>query len=212
MERAAGVLVTPSTALTTTPTCREVRVMATGQPTVEYRGIKDFPGYRVGSDGSVWSRWQVVPRHPRRGFMTVLTEAWHQLTPAPARNGYMRVTLSREGRGQSSPTVHRLVLVAFVGPPPDGMEACHNDGDRSNNALSNLRWDTRKANLNDRAGHGTLCTGSRNGRAKVTAETVLRVRAEYAAGGVTQRQLAARYGLSVPAVSDITRRKNWRHI
>lgn len=45
--------------------------------------------------------------------------------------------------------IHRLVLEAFVGPCPAGLECCHNDGDRGNATLRNLRWDTRAANTLD---------------------------------------------------------------
>ncbi|WP_396897297.1 NUMOD4 motif-containing HNH endonuclease [Mycolicibacterium fortuitum] len=51
--------------------------------------------------------------------------------------------------------VHRLVLETFVGPCPAGMEACHNNGDRFDNRLENLRWDTRSNNNLDKNKHGT---------------------------------------------------------
>jgi hypothetical protein len=51
--------------------------------------------------------------------------------------------------------VHQLVLEAFVGPRPSGMECCHGDGDPSNNRLVNLRWDTKSSNVLDRVRHGT---------------------------------------------------------
>lgn len=70
------------------------------------------------------------------------------------RHGYPLVALSRSGKPQSK-KVHRLVLEAFVGPCPDGMEACHHDGDRANAELVNLRWDTPSANAFDRIRHGT---------------------------------------------------------
>jgi hypothetical protein len=47
-----------------------------------------------------------------------------------------------------------LVLEAFVGPCPDGLEACHWDDDPTNNRLSNLRWDTSIANKRDMARNG----------------------------------------------------------
>lgn len=47
-----------------------------------------------------------------------------------------------------------MVLNAFVGPPPPGFEGCHKDGDRANNALSNLYWGTRSDNQRDRVRHG----------------------------------------------------------
>lgn len=45
--------------------------------------------------------------------------------------------------------VHRLVLEAFVGPCPPGMEACHWNGIPGDNRLHNLRWDTPSANNAD---------------------------------------------------------------
>ena len=46
--------------------------------------------------------------------------------------------------------VSRIVLEAFRGPCPKGMEACHDpDPDVNNNRLENLRWDTHLENMND---------------------------------------------------------------
>lgn len=42
--------------------------------------------------------------------------------------------------------VHRLVLEAFVGPCPEGMECDHIDRDKLNNHVSNLRWTDRTGN------------------------------------------------------------------
>jgi hypothetical protein len=69
-------------------------------------------------------------------------------------SGYLYVNLKRVG-SQSQRAVHRLVLEAFVGPCPPGMEGCHNDGDQLNNRLDNLRWDTPSNNKLDSVRHGT---------------------------------------------------------
>jgi hypothetical protein len=50
--------------------------------------------------------------------------------------------------------IHTLVLEAFAGPRPEGMEGCHNDGNPTNNHIDNLRWDTRSANNQDTLRHG----------------------------------------------------------
>lgn len=69
--------------------------------------------------------------------------------------GHLRVCLYRDTRSRFI-FVHRLVLEAFVGPCPVGMEGCHYpDRDPANNALSNLRWDTKRENQFDRVKHGT---------------------------------------------------------
>lgn len=57
----------------------------------------------------------------------------------------------RYGRGYF---VHRLVLLAFVGPCPVGMECCHANDVPGDNRLSNLRWDTHSANGHDKVRNG----------------------------------------------------------
>ena len=68
--------------------------------------------------------------------------------------GYLQVNLCRGGVARMH-RIHRLVLEAFVGPAPDGTEACHGDGNPANNTLGNLRWDTKSSNSFDRVRHGT---------------------------------------------------------
>ena len=74
--------------------------------------------------------------------------------------GYLHVVLMSDGKTRCNRTVHRLVLEAFVGLRPEGMQACHNDGDPHNNALSNLRWDTPASNNADKKAHGTWQGGA----------------------------------------------------
>lgn len=50
--------------------------------------------------------------------------------------------------------MHRLVLLAFVGPCPDGMEACHANDIPTDNRLANLRWGTHADNMRDRIENG----------------------------------------------------------
>lgn len=68
--------------------------------------------------------------------------------------GYKLAGLCAEGR-KAQINVHVLVLTAFVGPRSPGLVGCHNDGDPSNNHLSNLRWDTQSNNILDTLKHGT---------------------------------------------------------
>jgi len=48
--------------------------------------------------------------------------------------------------------VHRLVCEAFHGPPPDGAQARHLDGDPRNNHADNLKWGTAEINAEDKGG------------------------------------------------------------
>ena len=46
-------------------------------------------------------------------------------------------------------------MAAFVGPCPDGMEVCHNNGDATDNRLENLRYGSHSENMLDKRKHGT---------------------------------------------------------
>src|SRR5262249_16947286 len=113
---------------------------------VEYRSVPDLPAYRVGDDGSVWSRWsRIWPRGQGRGAcgFGIGTE-WVWMKRALG-NGYPSVQLYGSGRHWQV-NVPVLVLVVFIGPRPEGMEVCHENGIRTDNRLANLRWGTRKSN------------------------------------------------------------------
>lgn len=119
---------------------------------------KPIPGwgdlYEVSDHGRVRSLPRRVP-HYKGG--TAQRKA--RLLRPGVISGYERVVLQRD-RYIENAAVHRLVLTAFVGPCPPGMEACHGDADRRNNHLSNLRWDTKSANCKER----TLQGGSPNAK------------------------------------------------
>lgn len=70
------------------------------------------------------------------------------------RNGYLHVSLRKDGK-QKSLYTHRLVLQAFVGAPPEGFAGCHQNGIRTDNRKSNLRWDTQAENNRDMVRHKT---------------------------------------------------------
>lgn len=76
------------------------------------------------------------------------------LAQVPNAHGYLTTGISIAGRTRRVLT-HRLVLSAFVGPCPRGMEGCHNDGNPGNASLDNLRWDTKLGNYADKKRHGT---------------------------------------------------------
>lgn len=169
---------------------------------VQYRDIEGFPGYRIGSDGSVWTR-----KNNRHG----LSSSWKRKATGVGYRGRKQITLYRNGEGYSF-KVHRLVLLAFVGPCPDGMGCCHNDGNSANNNLTNLRWDTQIGNEADKVKHGTSNRGERQGSSKLTHDQVIEIRRKYARGGVLQRELGVEYGVAHTAISRIVNHVRWRHV
>lgn len=80
----------------------------------------------------------------------------HVLKDRPIRTGYLVASLSpTPGAKPIEVAVHRLVMLTFVGPRPDGLEIRHRDGNPANNALSNLSYGTHSENMLDKVAHGT---------------------------------------------------------
>lgn len=102
--------------------------------------------------------------------------------------------------------VHRLVLLAFIGE--SSQVVCHNDGDPSNNKLSNLRYDSHCANMADKKKHGTSNIGDRNGNAKIKAVHVFEIRKRLLIGE-KQISIAKHMAISTTTVSDIATGKTW---
>lgn len=105
--------------------------------------------YEVSDLGRVRSVERIVPRssgHPQRIRERILKAL-------PGAHGYPRVNLCVDGRYVQR-TVHSLVLEAFVGPCPPGMESLHRNGVRTDCRLSNLRWGTSAENKADTRAHG----------------------------------------------------------
>lgn len=135
------------------------QVMSANQSTVEYRTLPEHDGYRVGSDGSVWSCWQKFGILGKGGAFSIKTSQWKRLSGSLNQDGYLRVKIKTASGSRIERLVHQLVLFAFVGPRPAGCESCHNNGIKTDNRRENLRWGTPSENQQDAVRHGTRKTG-----------------------------------------------------
>jgi hypothetical protein len=70
------------------------------------------------------------------------------------QKGYPILRMIGDDRKTVAMFVHRAVMLAFVGPCPDGMQVCHYNGKRHDNRLVNLRYDTPENNKRDDVRHG----------------------------------------------------------
>ena len=168
-----------------------------------WKDIPNFPHYQVSNLGRVCSflvkgsskRYSVIPRI---------------LVPVHRGKGYYAVNLHR-GDDMIMVSIQHAVLNAFIGPCPDGLEACHNNSIRNDNRLENLRWDTRSSNFLDKRKNGTSRCGEENNKAKLNTTQVLEMR-ERASRGESFQILAEDYGISDTHVKRVVERVVWQHI
>jgi hypothetical protein len=133
------------------------------------------------------------------------------LAPSQVRGGYYHVNLYKDGK-QKSFLVHRLVAKAFCDGYAEGLYACHNDGDPTNNHYTNVRFDTPKNNQADRIKHGTHDNGELSVRSKTTNEQAKEIRKLYATGDYTQTKLAKMFDLAQVTISRIVTYKRYKPI
>ena len=118
--------------------------------TEDWRAVPGWEGlYEVSDQGRVRS----LPRVTRGGFRGVRRIKGRTLIPIKRQSGHVHVCLS-DGERREHSDIHRLVMLAFVGPCPEGMEVCHNNGEHTDNRLVNLRYGTRSENIYDAVKHG----------------------------------------------------------
>ena len=142
-----------------------------------------------------------------------IAEAPHQLIPSPAGKppGYLKVSLRGIDGKRRQKYVHALVLEAFIGQCPDGLEACHADGNKLNNELGNLRWDTHPSNELDKKRHQTSGIGERNAMAKLTDDDVRTIR-DMSMNGIPHRRISEQFGVNPGTVWKISYGERWSHI
>jgi hypothetical protein len=188
-----------------TPPRRPAVAAATAPPCAEERwaAIPGFEGlYEVSSCGRV------------RRSASRMAPASYLLKPRRTWDGYVHYGLSKRRRYRHI-KVHRLVALAFLGPPPfPGAHVAHFDGDKTNNHLPNLRWATPAENEADKRRHGR-CRGARPGerhhRAKLTAAQVAELR-RLAATGRQFAALAPQFGVARLTAYDAIYGITWKTV
>ena len=178
-----------------------------------WKAIPGFEGYYDVSDqGRVRSYWQRVGNKGRRGTKMVLGNTAQKIITLGRNpiNGYLMARIYKPDK-DSTITINRLVLLAFVGPCPPEMESCHNDGKKFNNFLINLRWDYRSNNVLDKINHDVVPHGEQCWNSKLTEEKVIKIR-ELSSEGYKGCDLAIMFSESRQNISRIILRRTWKHI
>lgn len=162
-------------------------------------------------------------------------------TDGPTTTGYLSVSLSANNVVKRR-DVHVLVARAFIGPCPEGHNVNHKDTIKTNGRLSNLEYTTFQGNTQHALAAGVMATGDRNPSrqhperlphgddhwshqrpqdvrrgethtwARLTEADVRAIRKRYPEGGITQRQMADDYGVTVMTINCVLLRKTWAHV
>jgi len=164
---------------------------------------KDIEGYGGLYKVSNWGRVKSLKKYAKTNERI--------LVKCVDSEGYYRVTLWKRGEGkQDFAKIHKLETNAFLGKCPKGMEVCHYNGNKKDNRLSNLRYDTRAGNKKDDVRLGTY-KGTNAGNCKLKECEVKMMRYLHKKG-IKQTLIAKMFKIDGGYLNKIVHYKFWTHI
>jgi len=122
-------------------------------------------------------------------------------------NGYGRAIVARQSVG-----AHRRAYQLTFGPIPSGLVVRHRCDNRVCVRPDHLTLGTVADNSRDMVERGRSLAGERNHNARLTSEAAADIRERYAAGGVTQAELAEEYGVVEGAVWNVLHGRSWAEV
>lgn len=141
--------------------------------------------------------------------------------------GYRQVSFRPDGKygRHVGYSVHRMVMLTFVGPRPDGHSIDHINRNRSDNRLANLAYIPEAENsaqgghfhlgrpktMEHRAAMSRAVTGERHPMAKLTEAQVMEIRGLHA-NGARRSDLARSFGVSRSMIYLIYTGRCWSHL
>lgn len=177
-------------------------------PAEEWRPITDYEGlYAVSNLGRVMNSRPVSHSPAPLGSQR---RGGRIMSPHPDKDGYLKIHLCKDGKAKVL-SVHRIVLIAFLGAHPEGYVCNHIDGNPGNNRLDNLEWCTQKANIHHAMQRGTHPKGESNGHAALADAQVRKIR-QLVASGASKTVIARQFGVHYKTVWKIIHRRTWKHI
>lgn len=170
---------------------------------------KDIPGYeglyRVSSEGKIKRLPSIVTR-------VLHGKEIQQRVPEKqlSTNGtYPGLSICKDGIPKRI-YVHHVVADVFLGPRPEGMQVCHNDGNPKNPSLNNLRYDTPVGNAEDRHLHGTHAKGEHNPVNKYDEEMIANIKHDLL--HYPSHKVAEFWDMPKSTVRGIKQEQNWAFV
>ena len=172
---------------------------------------KDIPGFEGQYQASDYGRIKSIGSGMKgRYYGKILSQNLSSI-------GYPTVRLHKNKKTKTY-SVHRLVAMSFHGTPGDLLEVDHIDCNKENNQAGNLRWVSRKQNMNfarstlGNWSKGKGPKGEASYQAKLTEVKVKEIRHLHKEANWSQRDLAIKFGVSQVAILQILKGRTWKHV
>lgn len=134
------------------------------------------------------------------------------LKPRSDKKLYPRYSLYKN-KSSKSFKAHRLVAIHFIPNPENKLEVNHIDGNKKNNHCINLEWVTASENQKHAYKNKLRIPkfGMDHPMSTFKDDDVFSIRYKYS-NKYTLKKLSMEYNVSITTISNIVRKKVWKHI
>ncbi len=147
---------------------------------------------------SVDEIWKIIPDfedYSASNFGRIINNKTKKILKPGSNGKYNTVCLWKNRKLMGTKYIHRLVLHTF-NTKPDGIYECsHIDGNRHNNSLINLKWETPRENNFRKIEHGTFMIGDSHVNTKISNEECVELIKLYISGSTT-KELSKKYKIT----------------
>lgn len=167
-----------------------------------WKDIKGFEGhYQISNYGNVKSLERFVDSS--RGLLKKneqINKHW-----VDSHTGYKRIKIYKDKKEYRF-YIHRLIAQAFIPNPENKREVNHIDGDKLNNSIENLEWNTPKENIQNAILRGAINKRGENGtHSKLEMDDAYDIRLARLINPkrYSKNKLIALYGLGARSMYDV---------
>jgi hypothetical protein len=177
------------------------------------KDIKGFPGYRIDSEGRIWSCWSMKGNN---GKTHIMSNQWKERSPSQNNFGYWGLQLFKNGKYYHK-YIHRLLAESFILKIKNKPLVLHKNGNHLDNSLQNLYWGDYKDNSQDAINHGThpgfKTKGEKVHCSKLNQCKVKEIRyLKFVFPDLSNAHLAREFKVSTTSIWYIIHRKTWKHV
>lgn len=152
--------------------------------------IPGYDGYLAGEDGNIYSFW-IKGKNARIDYSKGIRR---KLKPNVGTSGYFGVCLKHNNGTIKLNMVHRIICLAFYGKSQ--LPCSHLDGNRLNNKIANLIYETCFDNIKRKLIHGTHDRGYKNSRSKINKKQLNEIRNLLQEKDLTHKQIGERFNVN----------------
>lgn len=169
--------------------------------TLDMKDIPQFEGlYAITKNGEIWAYPRSRKHKSKKGmnFNVLYDGKW--LKPKQNKDGYLYIILYKNKKAITR-KIHRFVALTYIPNPLNKKEVNHINGNKHDNNVNNLEWNTRQENATHAGKNHFFPSGEQHHNAKLSDIDVKKIKELFYTKKYSQRELGNKFGVRQSHIS-----------